>query len=77
MKRKKKVKRTTFKPDRRYIKDAVNEYLKNGGKIERLIPEPAKNTDLDDGDLEADLFLLANAESPNFNNGFGGEIGIF
>lgn len=29
----------TFKPSRKYIQSAVDEYLKKGGKITRLKPE--------------------------------------
>lgn len=51
----------SFNPDSQFIANAVDEFLKNGGKIAQLKPDEDsfKHTmDRHDGSLDADEFLL-------------------
>lgn len=51
----------SFEPDRQYIQSAVDDFLKNGGKIEQLKPDESSfktSMTRHDGSLDADEFLL-------------------
>ncbi|MCG8339083.1 MAG: hypothetical protein MJE63_31620 [Proteobacteria bacterium] len=51
----------SFNPDSQFIETAVNDFLKNGGKIEQLKPDESSfkhSMNRHDGSLDADEFLL-------------------
>jgi hypothetical protein len=51
----------SFEPDRQFITTAVEDFLKNGGKIEQLKPDESsfkQSMNRHDGSLDADEFLL-------------------
>ena len=51
----------SFNPDSQFIATAVNDFLKNGGKIEQLRPDESSfkhSMNRHDGSLDADEFLL-------------------
>ena len=47
-----------FRPNRAYIDQAVDEYLKRGGQIEHIKPGPDFNDQINFFDDEIDSFLL-------------------
>jgi hypothetical protein len=51
----------SFNPDRQFIAGAVEDFLRNGGKIEQLKPDESSfkhSMNRHDGSLDADEFLL-------------------
>jgi len=50
--------KTKFNPNRDFIDQAVNDYLKRGGKIEKVEPGPDWNDDIIYQDDEIDQFLM-------------------
>lgn len=51
----------SFNPDSQFIANAVNDFLKKGGKIEQVKPDETSfkhAMDRHDGSLDADEFLL-------------------
>ena len=51
----------SFNPDSQFIETAVNDFLKNGGKIVQLKPDESSfkhSMNRHDGSLDADEFLL-------------------
>ncbi len=51
----------SFNPDRQFVSNAVEEFLKQGGKIEQLKPDERsfrQTMSRHEGSLDADEFLL-------------------